>query len=87
MNEKIKISAMFMALLVVSLAFVPAASVKAEIGWYEQMLESEGVKVNDFDVKIISYEKIDNDTYYNGKFNIDVEKELGNNIKTLGIVN
>jgi len=83
LNENIKISAMFMALLVVSLAFLPAASAKAEIAWYEQMLESKDITVHDFDVKITNYEKVGEDIYYTGDFKINVEKEVDNKLKNL----
>lgn len=83
MNKTSKIGAVFMALLIISLAFVPAASAKAEIAWYEQMLESKDITVHDFDVKITNYEKVGEDIYYTGDFKINVEKELDSKLKTL----
>ncbi|WP_135606792.1 hypothetical protein [Methanococcoides sp. NM1] len=82
-HEKVRMSAMFMALLVVSLAFVPAASAKAEITWQEQMLESNGISVNDFNVKMTSYEKVGDEIHYNGDFKIDVEKKVDDKLKML----
>jgi hypothetical protein len=82
-HEKVRMSAIFMALLVVSLAFVPAVSAKAEISWQKQMLESNGISVNDFDVKMTSYEKVGDDIHYAGEFKIDVEKTVDGKLKTL----
>ncbi|MDI3484888.1 MAG: hypothetical protein PWQ51_1674 [Methanolobus sp.] len=83
MNEKIKVSAIFMALLVVSLAFIPAVSAKTDISWYEQMLESKGITIHDIDVKMTNYEEVGDEIYYSGDFKIDVEKEVDNKLKKL----
>jgi hypothetical protein len=85
MKRKMKsgIGVMLAAMLLVSMAFMPAVSAKAEISWQEQMLESNGISVNDFDVKMTSYEDVGDEIHYNGEFKIDVEKKVDDKLKTL----
>jgi len=78
-----RICALLMALFIVSLSFASAASAKAEITWYEQVLEYEGINVNDLDIQLTNYEKIGDEIHYSGIFKIDVEKEVNKNIKKL----
>lgn len=82
-KKKIEIGAVFAAILLVSIAFVPAVSAKAETRWEKQVLESNGITVNDFDTKLTKYEKVGNQIHYSGTFKFDVEKNVGNEIKRL----
>lgn len=78
-----KVNAILIALLVVSLSFMPAASAKAETAWCEHILNSEDININDFDVELNEYEKIGDDLYYNGIFKIDIEKKSDGKAKKI----
>ncbi|ABE52705.1 hypothetical protein [Methanococcoides burtonii] len=93
-NVKSGIGVILTAMLLVSMLLMPAVSAKAETTWHSQMLESNGISTNDFDVKLTSYEKIGEEIHYTGDFKIDVEKMIDGKLKTLkskgtisGIVN
>jgi hypothetical protein len=82
-KTKIRIGAIFAAMILVSLAFVPAVSAQAETKWYKQLLESNHITVNDFDTELTEYEKVGDQIHFSGTFEFDVEKEIDKQIKKL----
>lgn len=82
-KNKIKISAVFAAMILVSFAFVPAVNAQAETKWYKQLLESNQITVNDFDTELTEYEKVGDQIHFNGTFKFDVEKDIDKQTKKL----
>ncbi|AKB18994.1 hypothetical protein [Methanosarcina sp. WWM596] len=82
-KNKIKIGAVFVAMILVSLAFVPAVSAQAETRWYKQLLESNQITVNDFDTELTEYEKVGDQIHFSGTFKFDVEKDIDKETKKL----
>lgn len=83
-NKGMQLGAVLAALLIVSMAFVPAVSAQAiKSEWDKKMLESYGVTVNDFETKITDYNKVGDKIVYSGDFRIDVEKSIEGNLERI----
>ncbi|MCQ1537190.1 hypothetical protein FTO70_16210 [Methanosarcina sp. KYL-1] len=82
-KTKTRIGAIFAAMILVSLAFVPAVSAQAETKWYKQLLESNQITVNDFDTELTEYEKVGDQIHFSGTFEFDVEKDINKQTKKL----
>lgn len=83
-NKGMQLGAMLAALLIMSMAFVPAVSAQAiKSEWEKKMLESNGITVNDFETKITDYNKVGDQIVYSGDFRIDVEKSLEGNLERI----
>ena len=82
-SKGMQLGTLLAVMLLLSMAFVPAVSAQAEIAWYEHMLESNGVMINDFDVKLDNYGKVGDKIHYDGTFKIDVERSVDSKLKKL----
>ena len=83
-REWTRISALFMAMLLLGVAFVPSVSAKAESSaWGAKLLESKGVTVNDFETTITHYDKVGDQIIYSGDFKIDVEKNINGTLERI----
>ncbi len=82
-SKGMQLGTLLAVMLLLSMAFAPAVSAQAEIAWYEHMLESNGVMINDFDVKLDNYGKVGDKIHYDGTFKIDVERSVDSKLKKL----
>ncbi|WP_292521439.1 hypothetical protein [Methanoculleus sp.] len=78
MNRNIGMRALsaLLAVLLVSVAMVPAVAAQSEKRFEEELLQSMGIKVNSIDTELRDYKKVGDTIFFNGNVKFDAESGI-----------
>jgi len=78
MNGNIGMRALsvLLAVLLVSVAMVPAVAAQSEKHFEEELLQNMGIKVNSIDTELCDYKKVGDTIFFNGNVKFDAESGI-----------